>query len=113
LKRAIAEHSSWVRVVTHLADADVLLQFTDHRIEHRKNDGPLRWWHGTAKVVLPADAGRKDVALALHLPERFTLLVMGRDGGSEMERTVAALERFLRQALNRDRDTPRRGGEAI
>ena len=111
LKRAMVEHGHWVREVKDLADADVLLQFTDYRIEHRKKDGPLRWWHGTVKVLLGGEAERNDVALALHLPERFALVIMGQDAGSEMERTVAALERFLRQALGRG--TPRDGGEAI
>jgi len=111
LKRAIVEHSHLVRVVKDLADADVLLQFTDYRIEHRKKDGPLRWWHGTVKVLLRGEAERDDVALALHLPERFALVIMGQDGRSEMERIVAALEHFLRKALGRD--TPEDGGEAI
>jgi hypothetical protein len=111
LERAIAENSHSVRVVKDLVDAHVLLQFTDYRVEHRKKDGPLRWWHGTAKVLLPAEAELKDAAPAFRLPERFALVIMGQDGGTEMERTAAALERFLRKALARDR--PKRGGEAI
>jgi len=111
LERAIAENRHSVRVVNDLADAQVLVQFTDYRVEHRKKDGPLRWWHGTVKVLLPADAEVEDAALAFRLPERFALVIMGQDGGTEMERTAAALERFLRKALGRDR--PKRGGEAI
>jgi hypothetical protein len=111
LERAIAENSHSVRVVKDLAEAHVLLQFTDYRIEHRKKDGPWRWWEGRVKVLLRADAGLKDAALAFHLPERFALVIMGQDGGTEMERTVAALEHFLRKAMGRD--TPKRGGEAI
>jgi hypothetical protein len=110
LERAVAETSHAVRVVKELADAQVVLQFTDYRIEQREKDGPLRWWHGTAKVLLPAEAALRDAALAVHLPERFALVIMGQDGGTELERTAAALEDLLRKALGRDR--PKRG-EAI
>jgi hypothetical protein len=111
LERAIAENSHFVRVVKDVADAHVLIQFTDYRVEHRKKDGPLRWWHGTAKVLLPADATTKDAALAPRLPERFALVIMGEDGGTAMERAASALERFLRKALGRH--SPKRSGEAI
>src|SRR5437773_12428913 len=65
LERAIAQKSHSVRVVNDLTNADVLLQFTEYRIEQRKKDGPWRWWEGRVKVLLPADAGVKDVAQAL------------------------------------------------
>ena len=111
LGRAIAADSHLVQVVKDLADADILVQFSEFRLEHRKKDGPWRWWYGRAKVLIGADAGPKDVARALHLPERFALLITGEDGGTEMDRTVAALENFLRKALGRE--TGKRGGEAI
>jgi hypothetical protein len=108
LARAVAQTSRSVRVVNDLTDADVLLQFTEYRVEQRKTDGPWRWWEGRVKVLLPADAGVKDVALALRLPERFALVIMGQDAGSEMERTVAALENYLRKALRREIAKPGR-----
>jgi hypothetical protein len=111
LERAIAENSHSVRAVKDLAEAHVLLQFTDYRIEHHKKDGPWRWWDGRVKILLPADAGLKDAALASQLPERFSLVIMGEGGGNEMERTVATLEHFLRKSLRRDK--PKRGADAI
>ena len=69
LEAAIAHKSHSVRVVNDLTDAHVLLQFTEYRIEQRKTDGPWRWWEGRVKALIPADAGVKDVALALRLPE--------------------------------------------
>jgi hypothetical protein len=111
LERALAESSRSLRVVRDLADAHVVVQFTMYRVEQRKKDGPLRWWHGQAKVLLPKDAEPRDVALALHLPERFALTIMGDDGGTELERTAAALERFLGKFLGRE--APKRRDEPI
>lgn len=102
LERAIAELGNSVRAVSDLADAHVLIQFTDYRVEHRKKDGPWRWWDGRVKMLLRPEGSLKDAAQALRLPERFALVIMGEGGGTEMERTVAALERFLRKALGRD-----------
>jgi hypothetical protein len=48
------------------------------------------------------------VALALRLPEQFALVIMGQDAGSELERTVAALEDYLRRAMGRDIAKPNR-----
>jgi hypothetical protein len=112
LERAVAEFSHSVRAVRDLADAHVLIQFTDYRVEHRKKDGPWRWWDGRVKIVLPADGALKDAAQALRrLPERFALVIMGQGGGTEMERTVGALEHFLRKALGRD--AAKQSGEVI
>jgi hypothetical protein len=111
LERAVAELSNSVRAVSDLADALVLIQFTDYRVEHRKKDGPWRWWDGRVKILLRPEGSLKDAAQALRLPERFTLVIMGEGGGTEMERTVAALERFLRKALGRD--AAKHGGEVI
>lgn len=66
---------------------------------------------GPGEDAAPADGALKDVAQALRLPERFALVIMGQGGGTEMERTVAALENFLRKALGRD--AAKDGGEAI
>ncbi len=111
LVRAISELSNSVRAVRDLADAHVLIQFTDYRFEDRKEHGPWRWWKGRVKMLLPPDGALKDVAQALRPPERFALVIMGQGGGTEMERTVAALENFLRKALGRD--AAKDGGEAI
>jgi hypothetical protein len=111
LERAIAELSDSVRTVSDLADALVLIQFTDYRVEHRKKDGPWRWWDGRVKILLRPEGSLKDAAQALRLPERFALVIMGEGGGTEMERTVAALERFLRKALGCD--AAKHGGEVI
>jgi hypothetical protein len=102
LQRAISELSNSVRAVSDLADADVLIQFTDYRVEQRKKDGPWRWWEGQVKILLRPEGSLKDAAQALRLPERFSLLIMGESGGTEMERTVATFEHFLRKALGRD-----------
>jgi len=111
LEQAIGTHSHLVQVTKDLADADVVVQFTEFRIEHRKKDRPWRWWDGRVKLLLRADAGAKEVAQAFRLPERFALVIMDEGGGTEMERTVAALENFLRKALGRE--TPKRGGGTI
>jgi hypothetical protein len=108
LERAIAQKSRSVRIVSDLTDADVLLQFTEYRIEPRKTHGPWRWWEGRVKLLLPSDASAKEVALALRLPEQFALVIMGQDAGSELERTVAALEDYLRRAMGRDIAKPNR-----
>jgi hypothetical protein len=102
LQRAISELSNSVRAVSDLADADVLIQFTDYRVEHRKKDGPWRWWEGQVKILLRPEGSLKDAAQAIRLPERFSLVIMGESGGTEMERTVATFEHFLRKALGRD-----------
>jgi hypothetical protein len=111
LEEAIAARSHSLRIVKDLADTDVLVQFTEYRIEHRKKNGPLRWWDGRVKLLLRADAGPKEAARAFRLPERFALAIMGEAGGTEMDRTAAALENFLRKAVGRERQ--RRGAEAI
>ena len=111
LERAIAENSHSLRVVKDLAEAHVLLQFTDYRIEPHKKVGSWRWWDGRVKILLQSDADLEDAALASLLPERFSLVIMGETGGTEMERTVATLERFLRKSLRRDK--PKRGADAI
>jgi hypothetical protein len=74
-------------------------------------DGPWRWWDGRVKILLRPEGSLKDAAQALRLPERFALVIMGEGGGTEMERTVAALEHFLRKALGRD--AAKHGGEVI
>jgi hypothetical protein len=83
LERAVAELSNSVRAVSDLADALVLIQFTDYRVEHRKKDGPWRW-DGRVKILLRPEGSLKDAAQALRLPERFTLVIMGEGGGTEM-----------------------------
>jgi hypothetical protein len=102
LELALVEKMGIVRVVTNLVDAQVLLQITDYRVEHRKTGGPLRWWHGQVKILLSADATLQDVAIASRLPDRFALLVMGEPARTEMDHTVKVLENFLRRALRHD-----------
>src|SRR6266851_5808348 len=53
LVRAITELSNSVRAGRDLADAHVLIQLTDYRVEHRKEHGPWRWWEGRVKMLLP------------------------------------------------------------
>jgi hypothetical protein len=100
LERAIGQGRGTLALAESLAEAHVVVQFTEYRRSIGEKGEPLFHWVGQAKLLKPP---KEMTVSATPLPERFELLVIGEDGREEL-RALKSLELMLSKTLRpRDR----------
>ena len=95
LEEAIRDSHRELALAETLADAHVIIQFTDYRRSTGEKGVPLFHWIGQAKLL------RQPEAMTISttpLPERFELLVIG-DDASESQQALKSLELMLSKTL--------------
>jgi hypothetical protein len=95
LEQAIRDGHRQLAVAETLADAHVIIQFTDSYRSTVGKGVPLFHWVGQAKLLRQPEAM---TISATPLPERFELLVIGEEG-SESQRALKSLELMLSKTL--------------
>ncbi len=95
LEQAIRDSHRKLAVAETLADAHVIIQFTDYRRSTGEKGVPLFHWVGQARLLRQPEAM---TISATPLPERFEFLVIGEDG-SESQRALKSLELMLSKTL--------------
>lgn len=76
LNEALLNSSRHVVAAPSLSEADAVVQITEYRHVLNDKGESVDWWHGQFKLLTPAARGAGSAAAA---PERFTLLVVGRE----------------------------------
>jgi hypothetical protein len=95
LEQATRDSHRQLAVAETLADAHVIIQFTDYRRSTGEKGVPLFHWVGQARLLRQPEAM---TISATPLPERFEFLVIGEDG-SESQRALKSLELMLSKTL--------------
>jgi hypothetical protein len=95
LEQAIRDSHRQLAVAETLADAHVIVQFTDYRRSTGAKGVPVSHWVGQARLLRQPEAM---TISATPLPERFELLAIGEDG-SDSQRALKALELLLSKTL--------------
>jgi len=109
LEDAIAALGGPLVVANTLADADAVVQLTDHRRRVAENGETEDWWDGQFKLLTPVRKTRFPVPVA----ERFSVVIW--QNKADVTGLIAqALARTLAKALGREiRETRPPGKESI
>ncbi len=102
LERAISESESSLVVVTELAAADVIVEFTGYRRGTTERSEPAASWYGHHLVVTSATEA---AGAAVNEPQPFALLATGPEDDL-VTHAVTALEMVLAKALGREAEGP-------
>jgi hypothetical protein len=109
LEDAIAAVGGPIVLANRLADADAVVQLTDHRRRVAENGETEDWWDGQFKLLTPVRRTRFPVPAA----ERFSVVIW-RDKADVTGLIAQALAQTLAKALGREiRETRPPGNEAI
>jgi hypothetical protein len=95
LERAMYESRGPLAVAERLADAHVLIRFTEYRRYNGEKGKPLSHWLGEARLLAKPDGMTVG---ATPLPEHFLLVVIGEEN-QEYHRALESLARMLRKTL--------------
>jgi len=98
LEDAIAELRGPLVPADSLAEADAVVQLTDHRRRLAENGESEDFWDGQFKLLTPP---ARRTRFSLPVAERFTLVVVGRDKADVTGLVEQALARALAKALGR------------
>jgi hypothetical protein len=98
LDRALASSTGFLIPARTLEEADVILRFTRYRRTVNDKGVTQDWWDGEFRLLTPSAA---DTELRGEVPNRFSLLVIGRESW-EIEPVVDLLARTMARAFGRE-----------
>ena len=107
LNDALLRSESHIVAAQGLRDADAVVQITGYRRAFDDKGESEDWWEGQFKLLTPAARDAKSAPAA---PERFKLLVIGREDG-EVKPALDLLSNALARALGRE--SPKKARDSI